>query len=250
MQRSTNHTDNKESECNTRNIDNTRFNIMNAKSIIGLLLLLNYNSMVEAQLKRPYDCGPVLKKKSIKTFERLSRYLGIEAGTVFADVGASSGYYNGAMGVYLDSVTFYIQDIDEACLNKENLKKVLKYYSKFRKGEITDTNDFNIVIGTTTKTNLPENTFDVIYSNATYHVLDDPDAVVSDLYKSLKEEGTLSFRDGFVHDGSEKFCDDKDCGSPLAQHEDFIETMTRNGFVLIDETDEFGYPVYKFKKEG
>ena len=83
----------------------------------------------QAQIFRPYKCGPVLKKDGIETFKRLNDYLEISAGDVFAEVGASSGYYNGAMAVFLDSVTFYLQDIDKDCLNEDNLQKVLRQFS-------------------------------------------------------------------------------------------------------------------------
>lgn len=218
------------------------------KRILLVFCLMSHFGDVPAQRKRPYDCGPILKKKSLASFERLNTYLGLKEGTIFAEVGASSGYYNGAMAVYLDGVSFYLQDIDESCLNKDNLDRVLNYYSKFRKTDIRATNDFHIVIGTTTKTNLPVNTFDVIYSNATYHVLEDPDAILTDLRQSLKNDGVLVIRDAFIFDGRDKPCEDKTCLSPRAHYHEFIKAMNRNEFRLIHATDEFGYPAYKFKK--
>ncbi len=181
-------------------------------------------------------------------FDTLNQYLDIKPGDTFAEIGASSGYYDGAMAVYLDNVTFYLQDIDEACLNEKNLDKLLKYYSKFRETPIRQTNKFYISIGTDTHTNLPENSIDVIYSNATYHVLAYPDSILADLHKSLKADGTISIRDQFNLTDEVKYCSDKSCGHPLATKEEFMTSMTRSGFVLIDETDQFGYPVYKFRK--
>lgn len=215
---------------------------------VGLLMVAT-PFFSQAQIFRPYKCGPVLKEGSIKTFDSLNQYLGIESGDVFAEIGASSGYYNGAMAVYLDDVTFYLQDIDQGCLNQENLTKVLDYYSKFRKTPITATNRFHIVIGTATSTNLPRNSIDIIYSNATYHALDYPDSIVADLHKSLKVNGILAIRDEFVYDGKLKYCQDKQCKNPLAFFEDFNNTMAIAGFELVDQTEQFGYPVYKFRKQ-
>src|SRR5690606_31049118 len=129
------------------------------------------------------------------------------------------------MAVYLDSVTFYLQDIDESCLNEENLKKVLNYYSKLRGTRVDQTNDFHIAIGTKTQTNLPRNSIDVMYSNATYHVLSDPDAILADLFQSLKKEGTLSIRDQFSYDGKTQYCEDKKCGHTVAHYDDFMKAM-------------------------
>ena len=214
---------------------------------IALLIWLS-PCLLQAQLFRPYKCGPVLKRDGIETFERLNRYLEIKPGVVFAEVGASSGYYNGAMAVFVDSVTFYLQDVDQACLNEENLQQVLKYYSKLRKAPVNVTNAFHIVIGTETKTNLPKNGIDIIYSNATYHALNQPDSIMADLYRSLKNHGVLAIRDEFIHGDEVKYCSDKECQNPLAMFSDFQEVMSRNGFDLVDQTDQFGYPVYKFRK--
>ena len=216
----------------------------------AVLFLLCSFSDANAQLFRPYKCGPVLKRDQIQVFDSLNIYLGIKPGDHFAELGTSSGYYNGAMAVFVDDVTFYLQDIDEKCLNEENLKKVVKHYSKFREDKSMGGNTFKVVIGTTEKTNLPVDRMDVIFSNATFHVLDNPDAIISDLRHSLKDSGTLSIRDEFTEPDVVKYCKDKKCAKKLANKEEFLETMTRNGFQLIDQTDQFGYPVYKFKKSS
>ena len=220
-----------------------------AQLLILSVLFLFLANLSQAQLFRPYKCGPVLKMDRLATFDTLNQFLDIKPRDTYAEIGASSGYYNGAMAVYLDSVTMYLQDVDESCLNKKNLDRLLKYYSKFRDTPIDQTNEFHIVIGTNTQTNLPENSIDVIYSNATLHVLDHPDSIFSDLYAKLKDDGTISIRDQFADQDGQEYCDDRNCGHPLMETSDFLAIMKRNRFVLIDETDQFGYPIYKFKKD-
>ena len=80
-------------------------------------------------------------------------------------------------------------------------------------------------------------------------MLDYPDSILSDIYKSLKENGTLSIRDEFLEVDEEKFCGSKKCGHPLAHLDDFMATMQRNGFALMDQTEQSGFPIYKFRKE-
>jgi len=197
---------------------------------------------------RPYPCGPVLDKEAIQVFKRQNEFLGLKSGVVFADIGASSGYYDAAMAVFLDGVTFYLNDIDQNCLNKRNLNKVLRYYSKLKGSSIQTTNSFHYIIGTPSRTNLPENTFDVIFSNATMHVIDQPDSILTDLYRNLKTDGSFYIRDEFVYNGELKKCGSKKCGHYVLQYEPFVELMNRHGFVLSGETREFGYPIYKFSK--
>ena len=198
---------------------------------------------------RPYPCGPVLDKEGIQVFKRQNEFLGLKPGVVFADIGASSGYYDAAMAVFLDSVTFYLNDIDHHCLNERNLNKVLRYYSKLKGSSIQTTNSFHFIIGTPTRTKLPENTFDVIFSNATMHVIDQPDSILTDLYQNLKDDGGLYIRDEFVFNGELKKCGSKKCGHNVLQYQPFLQRMNRNGFVLNGETHEFGYPIYKFSKD-
>ena len=199
---------------------------------------------------RPYPCGPVLDREGIQIFKKQNEYLGLKPGVVFADIGASSGYYDGAMAVFLDSVTFYLNDIDSHCLNERNLNKVLRYYSRLKGKPIQDTNPFHLVIGTPTSTNLPENKFDVIFSNATMHVIDHPDSVLTDLHRNLKADGLLYIRDEFAANGELKKCGSKTCGHYLLQRDPFLNLMSRNGFTMVGESYDFGNPIFKFSKSS
>ncbi len=199
-------------------------------------------------LVRPYKCDPVLSKDDLEIFKKQNEFLGLKVGDTFADLGASSGYYDGAMAVFLDSVTFYLNDIDEKCLNEKNLGKLLKYYSGLKGSSIEATNPFHAVIGTATRTNLPENTFDVVFTNGTVHVLEFPDSILTDIHKNLKADGHLFVRDEFVFNDEIKPCSYKKCKSPVLRHEPFMAMMNRNHFVLVDESHDFGYPIYKFAK--
>lgn len=198
-------------------------------------------------LIRPYKCGPVLTEKDIQIFRKVNTFLDLRAGDTYADIGASSGYYDGAMAVFLDSVDLYIQDIDQHCLTERNLKRVVRYYSRFRK--TPDTNHFHVTIGDEKKTNLPRGIFDKIYCNATFHVLQYPDAIVSDLYTRLRPDGKLFIRDEFVYHGETRYCDAKQCRNLIPQFEDFLAIMERNGFRLTGQSDDLGdYPIYRFEK--
>jgi SAM-dependent methyltransferase len=217
------------------------------KSVFTLVAVVSLAGC--SSIFRPYPCGPILDNDGIQVFKRQNEFLGLKPGVVFADIGASSGYYDAAMAVFVDSVTFYLNDIDHHCLNERNLNKVLRYYSKLKGRSIEATNPFHYVIGTPTRTNLPEDTFDVIFSNATMHVLNQPDSILLNLYRNLNANGVLYIRDEFVYNGEQKMCGSKKCGHYLLQYEPFLALMSRNGFVLVAESRDFGYPIYKFSKD-
>ena len=205
------------------------------------------SSNLYGQKNRPYDCGPVHKKKTIKTLAPVVEFIGLKPGDTFADFGASSGYYTAMMATYTDGVTYYVQDIDSVCLNVEELDKVLNYYSKIAGKRLEDTNQFYPINGTETQTNLPEE-IDKIYGNKVFHALSQPDSIVNDLHSKLSPTGQLFIRDEFTFDGSTKKCPDENCGEYIP-YEQFIEIMERNQFVLLEKSENIGsLPIYKFVK--
>ena len=196
----------------------------------------------------PYSCGPVMDKKSIKqTFQPILTYMELQPGDVFADVGASSGYFTVMMSTLVDSVTYYVQDIDTVCLNKRELNKVIDYYSKLEGKPLSATRSYIMTIGSSNHTQLPDNTFDKIYTNGTFHQFIEPDSIVLDLYQKLKPTGTLFIRDSFSSE-KEKFCSDKKCAKQLVKADDFLAIMKRCGFQINKNKEFSGYPVFAFNK--
>ena len=211
--------------------------------VAAILLLLSCVSKPP-----PYSCGPVMDKKSIKqTFQPILTYMELKPGDVFADVGASSGYFTVMMSTLVDSVTYYVQDIDTVCLNKRELNKVIDYYSKLEEKPLSATRSYIMTIGSQNRTQLPDNTFDKIYTNGTFHQFSQPDSIVLDLYQKLKPTGALFIRDSFFSN-KEQYCSDKKCAKLLVKVEDFLAIMKRYNFHLEKNKEFSGYPVFKFKK--
>jgi len=159
-----------------------------------------------------------------------------------------SGALTVIMATQFDSCKVYIQDIDRETLEKENVNKMIAHYSEELGYDLGERNDFQIVYGTTTESNLPNRSIDVIYSNATIHVIDDHDAMLQDLRQKLKPTGRIFFRDGFKnHNGEEEFCSSKKCAKPLLSVDEFMAMMKNNGYRLIKETPNMdGYPIFGF----
>lgn len=145
----------------------------------------------------------------------------VKKGMAVADVGAGSGALTVIMATQLDSCSVYIQDIDRDVLQQKNIDKMIAYYSK-QLGYATR-NQFHLVYGSITQSNLPDGSLDVIYSNATMHAFTEPDVMLQDLRKKLKPSGKIFIRDSFKGDhGESPYCSDSKCGRPL-----YIRAATR-----------------------
>jgi protein-L-isoaspartate O-methyltransferase len=190
-----------------------------------------------------------MKQKAIeKVFEPIIQYMDLQQGEAFADVGASSGYFTVMMSTLLEKNTIYVQDIDTACLNDREFKKVLNYYTKQSKKPLSEMHEFKVTIGDPQQTNLPENAIDKIYTNGTFHLFTDPDLLIQDLYQKLHPTGLLFIRDNFTNSSEIKLCEDKKCAKPLTQKSQFLEIMERNKFKLEKFKEMSGYPVFAFSK--
>jgi ubiquinone/menaquinone biosynthesis C-methylase UbiE len=188
-----------------------------------------------------------MSQKSIKkTFQPILKFMDYKPGMSFADVGAGSGALTIMMASLMDHSTVYIQEIDTNSLKKNNLDKIIDFYSKQSGEDLRKKNQFTITIGTTKKTNLPNHTFDLIYSNATVHSFASLDSMLVDLSKKLKPNGVLVLRDGFKNDhGEGNYC--SKCGKQLLTIDEFLTTMKRNGFKIKKQSpDMSGYPVFAF----
>jgi ubiquinone/menaquinone biosynthesis C-methylase UbiE len=215
--------------------------MINTKNLIGFLLLFAACA--------PYAKGPVFTKDNAKkTFQPVIQFMDVKPGMVVADVGAGSGALTVIMATQLDSCTVYIQDIDREVLQQKNVDKMIAYYSRLLGYNLGDRNQFHITYGSVTQSNLPDGSFDLIYSNATVHAFTQPDAMLLDLRKKLKPTGKIFIRDSFKGDhGEGQYCSDSKCGRPLYTIDEFLTLMTKNGYQLIKRSlDMSGYPVFGF----
>ncbi|MEK6477044.1 methyltransferase domain-containing protein [Catalinimonas sp. 4WD22] len=198
----------------------------------------------------PYAKGPVFTlEKAEDTFQPIVDFMEIQPGMAVADFGAGSGALTVIMAMQLDRCTVYIQDIDHKVLQQKNVNKMIAYYSTQLGYDLGKHNQFHVIYGTTTQSNLPDRSIDRIYSNATMHVLDTPDVVLQDLRNKLKADGKIFIRDSFRGDhGEGEFCPSSDCGKRLLSIDEFLTMMTKNGYRLSKQAPDMdGYPVFGFE---
>ncbi len=197
----------------------------------------------------PYAKGPVFTTENAKkTFQPIINFMEVKPGMAVADVGAGSGALTVIMATQLDGCSVYIQDIDRVALQQKNVDKMIAYYSKRLGYKLGVRNQFHLVYGSITQSNLPDGSLDVIYSNATMHAFTEPDVMLQDLRKKLKPTSKIFIRDSFRGDHNEsQYCSDSKCGRPLYTVSEFLAKMTKNGFQVVKQSpDMSGYPVFGF----
>ena len=151
-----------------------------------------------------------------------------------AEIGFGTGWLTGVILIQYDSLTYYANDIDEASLKA--IDPITKKYLGLRK--TTNTNKLVIVKGTTTKTNLPANSFDKIIVRETFHHFEFPNEMLQDIKGLLKASGTL-----FVYEPAvEKTFFSNECGSNNYSKADLLKFFADNNFSLIAEHDLFDSP--------
>jgi tetratricopeptide (TPR) repeat protein len=139
---------------------------------------------------RPFKYGYAYdREKSEKFFKGYLEEYNIRNGEVVASIGAASGWIEGGMSIFLDSVIFAIQDIDTSFLNLSQLNKVVSHYSMVR-GK-PQTNKFYIVIGNEKETNLLDTAFDKIIFNNSFHEIRNVFDIIEDVSKKIKPKGQV-----------------------------------------------------------
>ena len=188
---------------------------------------------------RPFKYGYALKKEELTDYynENFAGF-GVKNGEIVADIGGASGWIDGVISVFTDSVSFYIEDIDTNYANHDQMERVVKYYSELR--DKPQTNKFQFVLGTTKLTNLPSNTFDLVILNNVYHEIKNKNFIIGELSRIIKPTGRIVICERF----SNKFHKTRQpgCGMRSSKVSDIAEELGKYGFFLTNTK----YPEYAF----
>ena len=169
---------------------------MSNQKLATLYIENDSTSVYSTHPSRPFKYGfPISREQCEDLRNGAFGYYNIRKGDVVADVGAASGWLDGAFSVLTDSVTYYVQDVDTHFLSHDQLDRVVKYFSSLR--STPQTNRFHMVIGTSKRTHLPDSTFDKIIIHNTFHEFIDPWRMVQDLKPKLKPGGKIYVYDLF-----------------------------------------------------
>lgn len=181
-----------------------------------------------------------LMEKHVKS--KLAVYQ-FQKGERVASIGSGCGDLEIAYTFYSDSVAFYLEDINTEYLNQKEVDYGLK---KGREMFGIDTkSSFSIVIGTPTQSNLPNNFFDKIIIENSFHEIDDVKSLLADVVKKLKPNGKLYIEDqlaqakGQLHGG---------CNKPMYPEDELIKIVHDAGFLYLNTQPSTRHPILSFRK--
>ena len=157
--------------------------------------------------------------------------IAFQHGEIIADIGAGNGYIEALLSIFHDSLTFYIQDIDSSVCNERALKEVIDFYQSVKGVEFQ--NEFKIVIGTDTETNLPDNTFDRIFILWTYQYLKEPEVFIKDVREDLKSDGLFYVINPEIEEGEYSKSLRTKYGWNVSPLERQISDIISSGFELL-----------------
>jgi Methyltransferase domain len=138
--------------------------------ITGLLLLTGASPL---HGQGPHGFGFLYKnmKEVRKYCTEMVETLDLKPGDTIACIGAANGWAEVAMATLVDSVVFYLQDIDSTMLNQNELNKLLTHYTQVKGSPITCT--FILTLGTAAEIRLPKNQFKKVWMMSVFHHIDE-----------------------------------------------------------------------------
>jgi SAM-dependent methyltransferase len=158
-----------------------------------------------------------------------------KSGQTIASIGAQCCHWEAAYAATIDSVTFYLEDIDSSKFKKSQVEFAWNYYATLRGRPMTC--DYKMILGDERSTSLPENTFDKILIINSFHEFTFQAEMLADIKKKLKPDGILYIdealpkRQGQLHGI---------CKKTMLTNEETIAIFEKNGFEYVDGID-FNY---------
>jgi ubiquinone/menaquinone biosynthesis C-methylase UbiE len=124
----------------------------------------------------------------------INDFLALTDKDVVADVGTSSGYSLVPIAGANPNIIFTVEDIDSSTLNR---KKLIAQIKRF--GNRANIDQFNIVYGTETSTNLPSASFTKVLMFDVVHEIAARQIMLDDIKRILQKGGSLFIEEVLVY---------------------------------------------------
>ncbi len=200
---------------------------------VWVFLCLTYINPVLAQKLKTFKghCGMYYEtmESLLKQKEKELDFYSFQPEQIVASIGAQCCHWEAAFAATVDSVTFYLEDIDTTHFNGSQTDFAWHYYDGIRGKPMTS--QYKMVIGDEVSTSLPENLFDKIIIINSFHEFTYQAEMLADIKKKLKHDGILYIdeampkRPGQLHGI---------CNKPMLTDDEMIDLLTQNGFEYVD----------------
>lgn len=175
-----------------------------------------------AQRKNTPEAFLKVKRKKIDVILRAAD---LHKHDVVADIGAGDGWIDAGFGVRVDSIQFYLEDIDSSFVKSQQLTEALTAVSRMRGKPVSSV--YRRAVGSEKSTGLPENTFDKVLLIDTFHHFSFREEMLADILRILKIGGKLVVYDPVAQKEGQKY---KLCKKRIYTEKQIIDAFTKAGF--------------------
>jgi ubiquinone/menaquinone biosynthesis C-methylase UbiE len=183
----------------------------------------------KSKVERIPFCGKVIRDKAemISQLQEQFHFLNVQEGDTIVDIGAASGWYEGAFSAAseLRNVHFVLVDVDSNCLNQRKVDNMVAHYSGVKGSPIT--NQFRLVNNSYDSLFLPLATYKKVWLLNVLHEIPDPGKMISSICNILQSGGEITLlemipkKPGALHGG---------CRKPLLSLQQWQALFESNGF--------------------
>jgi ubiquinone/menaquinone biosynthesis C-methylase UbiE len=154
-------------------------------------------------------------------------FLNLTEKDIIADIGTGTGYSLVPIAGVNPKIIFTVEDIDSTKLTYKKLTEQIE-----RNGNKANIQQFKIVYGTETSTNLPSATFNKILVFDVIHELSSKKEMLDEIKRILQKKGSVFIEEILVRKPQKK---DRICNYPFLTEEVFLKLLKENNFILKKE---------------
>ncbi|HWJ92339.1 MAG TPA: class I SAM-dependent methyltransferase [Flavisolibacter sp.] len=203
------------------------------KCFLAFTVLASLVAAAQGKREKQGFCGvsytnlKMLKEQLAEQFE----FLKVQEHDTIVDVGAASGWYEGAFGAGsgINELHFVLVDLDTTCMNKKKVEAAMRHYSEVKGSPISYT--FDLVHNSPDSLWLPLRSYKKLWLLNMLHEVPDQDRMVRGIRSILQPGGEVVLleiipkKKGQLHGG---------CKKPLMEPEACTALFERNGFQQKD----------------
>lgn len=144
-----------------------------------VLALILHPGNLAAQQTEPYGFLYPDMKAVHKYCTDMFETLQLQPGDTVVCIGSANGWAEVALATLVDSVVFYLEDVDSTRLNRSQLDWLLAHYARVRGRALTCT--FHLQVGAEYETGLPDGMAEKVWMMSVWHHVQDKNRFLAEM---------------------------------------------------------------------